>query len=129
MAQCQRVRFNKRTYCIGDLIHPVTLEARFIQPPGQNSVDYTEQFNPIINTKAAIKTVRGETIFDGSNTERVVTHKFGIRFRPNITFETWLRMNGVLFDVLDVENLDERNEWFAIRTSKRGIDTQDANLA
>lgn len=129
MAKCQRVRVNKRKICIGDLTKAITLEARAIQAPGQNSVDYTEQFNPIINTKAAVKTVRGETIFDGSNTERVVTHKFWIRFRSNITFETWIEMDNIKFDVLDVENLDERNEWLAIRASKRGIDTLAANFA
>ena len=120
MAKCQRLRVNKRKICTGDLTKAITLEARAIQPPGQNSVDYTEQFNPIINTKAAVKTTRGETIFDGSNTERVVTHIFWIRFRPNVTFETWVQMDGIKFDVLDVENLDERNEWLEIMATEGG---------
>jgi len=94
-----------------------------------DGVDYSLTFDGAITTFANIETVSGETIFDSSNIERDVTHKFYIRFRDSITQEKWINFKNELYDILTVENLDERNEFLLLRASKRGPDTKPVNEA
>ena len=76
-----------------------------------------------------IESMNGETIFDGTNTERVVTHRIYIRYLPGVTAEAWILFDGVRYNILDVEDLDARKEWLRLRCTIRGVDTNSVNAA
>lgn len=131
MPRCIPLRRKKRQPCIGDMDNEITLQARAIKPP-LSGVDASEQFTDAASGDviyALIETRSGETVFDDTNTERDVTHRFIIPFVDGITAETWISFNGDRFDILGVEDLEERHEYLLLRASNRGLDSNRANDA
>ena len=128
MPKCKKLRRKKRQVCLGDLDNQIVLQDRTITAP-TSGVDASETFTTNDTVDAMVETSRGETIFDGTNTEVDVTHKFTIRFISGITAETWISFNSDRFDILDVENLEERDEWLVLRATNRGVDTNTASQA
>ena len=127
MAVCQKIRIKKRQFCVGDLRERITLQDRDIQPPGD--INFTEQFtNPLV-VSAAVKTLSGVTVFDGTDIERIATHDFTIRFQSGITQEKWILWKSERYDILVVEDFDGRNEWLRLRSTVRGTDTLVVNDA
>lgn len=96
---------------------------------GVTGVDLDESFDNPDVVKALIKTVRGTTIFDGSNVEKEVTHEIRIEFIATVTAETWIEFNGRNIDILDVVNCCENDEILILRCNERGIDTLSVNHA
>ncbi len=136
MAVCQKIRSKRRRVCVADLDRLITIENRSITPPSAGSVDYTETFttkdepeSPSGEVWAKLETRNGESVFDATNVERTVTHKFTIRFIEGITAETWILYNGKRFDILDTENLDERNEFIVLPCNVRGVSTNSVNAS
>lgn len=129
MARCKRIGPIRSKICAGDFKKTVTIQARAIQTPVAGSSDYTELFNNEVNTKAAVETVRGVKIFDSTDTEVDVTHKFTIRFRAGITYQTWIKMDGLKYRILDVTNLNEENRLHVILATLRGPETFGSNFA
>ena len=127
MPRCIKLKRKKRQVCIGDLDTLIDLQDRVITPP-ESGVDASETFTDACpDIWAKMETGRGQTIFDGTDTAQDVTHIFTIRFIEGVvTAETWIRFKGQRFDIIDVEDLEERNEWLMLRCSNRG--TED-NLA
>ena len=126
---CDFIKSKPASICIGDLSSKIILQLRAITSPTGESVDFTETFTTAETVWARVDTVRGETVFDGTNTERDVTHRFYIRFISGITAETWIEWNDIKFDILDVENLQENDEFYLLRAAKRGIKTTNVNLS
>jgi len=129
MTSCAKIRIKRRSICIGDLKYLIELNNRAIQAPELGSVDYDETFTPTETVRAAIETKSGETIFDQSNTEHSVTHRFYIRFLSGVTAETWIKFDSDLYDILTVENLDGQNRFLLLRCTIRGLSTVKTNLA
>lgn len=129
MPKCVPLRRKKRQPCLGDMDEVILLQDRALKPP-VSGVDATEQFTTAdADIWALVETVSGETMFDDTNTERDVTHKFIICFLTGITAETWISFNGDRLDILGVEDLEERHEFLLLRASNRGVDTNRANDA
>lgn len=99
----------------------VTLENRTITPPDFGSPDFDEAFSTAATVDALIDTQRGSTLFDGVATDRPVTHKFCIEYIAGVTAETWVLFGGRRFDVVDVENYEERDFCLILRCAERGI--------
>lgn len=129
MSTCKKIRYETRKYCIGDLKELITIYNRSIQAPSLGSVDFTENFEKNVTVFATIKTIRGETVFDQSNIERVVTHHIGIRYIDGLTQESWVDIGSKRLDIINVENLDERNEWLRLVCSARGANDVETNFA
>ena len=134
MATCGKIHRKKRRLCIGSMDEQITLEVRSIQSPWVSSVDADgvdlgESFTNQRLVWAAVNTTRGWQTFDGTNIANAVTHLFYIRYIPNVTFEDWILYKGERYDIVDVENLDERNEFYVLRANKRGDDTIEVNKA
>lgn len=127
MSECKVIRRKRRRICIGDMDTKVSLQTRSLQPPEAGSFDFDETFTTVDDVWALVETVRGETVFDGSNTEQDITHHFYVRYIPNITFENWVQVDGIRYDIIDVENLDNRNEFYLIRCNLRGSNTVEVN--
>jgi len=133
MAKCVTIQRKKKRACIGARNRWITLQTRSIQPPCSGEVDYTEKFTKKIRVKALVKTTEGvrggETIFDDTGTERVVTHEFDIRFITGVTFENWVLMDGIKYNILGTQNVDEANNSIIIKATKRGTESAAANFA
>jgi len=80
---------------VGSMNSRITINARQIQAPNYTDVNFNEVFTKKLDCWAMIETVNGKTIFDSTNTERILTHKFHIRNVPNvvITAEDWIAYN------------------------------------
>lgn len=126
---CNRIKKKPSLVCIGDLSSSIILQNRAISTPVGDGVDYGETFTTNTTAWARIDTVSGETIFDDTNTERDVTHRFYIRYIDGITSETWIEYDSIKFDILDVENLNEEGRFLRLRAAKRGVKTSDVNLS
>lgn len=128
MPVCKRIRRKHRKICIGDLNDLVCLQDRDLTAP-KSGVDATEEFEDSGEEWALVETSHGETVFDGTNTEVDVTHRIYISFVECFTAETWIQFNNDRYDILDVENLEERNEWLLLRCTNRGTKDNKANEA
>ena len=128
MAKCIKIFSKKRKVCIGNLDRIVKVNSRVIQAP-VSDVDYTEEFIQLIEMHANIETVSGVTFFDSTNVERDITHFIYIRFFTGITPENWLIFNDEYYDIIDQQNLEERDEFLLLKCNKRGPVTKPVNQA
>jgi len=129
MAVCTRKQRKSRKVCIGQLNEQITLQDREIVSPVADGVAFGEDFTGDNVVWALVETVRGETIFDATNVERDISHKFYIRYITGITSETWIEYNDEKVDIVDVENLDERNDFLILRASRLGDKSKQVNLS
>lgn len=79
--------------------------------------------------RAIVKTVSGVSVFDSTNTERVVTHKFVLNFRADITAENWILLGAKRIKILTVENCAEQNKVLILMCTERGEDSKVVNQA
>ena len=129
MASCENIRIPHRKLCVGDLDRRITLKSRQIAADGMLP-DYLLNFTNNGDVWAAVQTAKaGETVFDESNTEAVITHTFFIRFISGLTSEEWIELEGENYDILTVEDFDERHEWMRLKTTVRGISSEPVNFA
>ena len=123
MPKCSKIRKKKRQICVGDLRDSITIQNRSITPP-LSGVDFTETFDGDRPIPAMVNTVSGKTFFDGVNTETPITHKVGFRYDETITAESWILLkDNRRLDILNLENLDERDEWMMATCVDRGAKT------
>ncbi len=128
LAICVKIKGKRRSVCLGDLDRCITLLIKEIKSPDDNSFDYDSVLTiSKLVVFANIETKKGVTIFDSSNRERNITHFVYIRHTPDVDIDTWVRFNDENYDVVDVENLDERSEFLLLRCAKRGTDTLETN--
>lgn len=116
--------------CSGDLDRAILIQVRTLVSPEDTDgdVDYNETFSEFIVFWSLIETVKGETVFDESNVEQVVTHKFYIRYAPDITFQDWVTYNDKNYKIIDVQNINERDEFYLLRCTLRGSSILPVNL-
>lgn len=119
-----------RRCILGDMRHRIELQVRDIQGISNiNDVSYTEKFTTTFTRWSALYTVKGEEIFDGVNLTKLDTHHFIIRRIIGLTEEKWVKYQGRLYDIIDIDDYDERHLFMLIRTRLRGISTLQANQA
>lgn len=127
MSHCKKIRIPKRRYCAGDLNKRITIQNRTIVAP--DDVDYDEDFQKELVVFAGVKTLIGVEIFDQNNVPTNASHDFIIHYRAGITAENWVLFENNRYDILKVENLEERNEWLRLRSTLRGSDTKASTKA
>lgn len=121
MPECKKIRTKKRQVCTGDLMHEIKLYDRSLNTNNTNDVDYDLTFNNELFAWAAVDTLsKGQDIFNGANLIGVATHIFYIRHIEGLTSEKWIQFDNRNFDILSVENLDERKEFMALYCNERG---------
>jgi len=128
MPTCKRIVRRSRKICIGDMRERIQINLNTIKAPVDGSVDFSEAFKEIEIVWAMLETKSGVEIFDGTNIIGIATHFFYIRFLPNVNFKNWIRFKEQFFVILDVENLEERDEFYLLRCSLRGDDNKPANF-
>lgn len=114
-------RRNRRIIALGDLNEKISLQTRVQQSAfesGNNSDQ--EVFSTIATPWCCVETYRGKNYFDNIEQGANPTHVFIIRYRPLTTQEYWIIYRGTRFDILDVENLDERSEFLKFMCKASG---------
>lgn len=125
--RCQKIRRKKRQVCIGDLDKEVTLQNRDITSPLFGTPDFDETFTDIDTVWAGINTKSGKMFFDGVGTETLVTHEILIRYDAAVTTETWVEFDGRRFDILEVQDLEDRHAFLILMCTDRGLVTAEAS--
>jgi len=99
-----------RKSAVGDRRERIVLYERGIANPVFGSSAPREKDISSVTTWAKVVTVKPRKDFDNVNPERdQATHRFNIRYRPDITSETRIRWRGNNYDILDIDNHEERN--------------------
>ena len=129
MPKCIKIRAKSRKLCSGDLNQSIIVQTRSIAAPDQDEVNFDEDFVNTSTVFAMVETTKGDEIFDGTNIIGVATHNFYIRFFANVTFENWVEFKGQKYKILDSENLDEKDEFYKLRCTKRGDTGFKVNLS
>lgn len=129
MANCSKIKAKPHIVCAGDLKSRIQIYNRSISAPLSINVDFQELFTQPITTFAMIETANGETIFDSTNIEKVVTHNFYIRAIKNLTSEGWILFKQKYYDILTVENLNEEDRFMLIKANLRGTEALAVNFA
>lgn len=130
MATCSKVNIRNRKVCIGDLRDKIVIQTRSITPPSANGSDMTETFATSNTVWAAIETRNGVEIFDGTNVlQGVATHYIYIRYIAGLTEESWILYKSKYYDIIDVQNLEERDEFMLLRCCERGSSSNVASYA
>jgi SPP1 family predicted phage head-tail adaptor len=117
-----------RQLCAGDLDRKISILSRAMVPPA-NGVDMSMEFTVLKTPWAGLKTAKGKEVFYASNMQDAVTHVFYIRWYDGLETQHWIQYKGVNYDILEIEDLDERNEWYAIYCNVRGSSSLEVNEA
>ena len=129
MPVCKRIVRKNRKICIGDMRERIQINIRTLKAPVDGSVDFSETFQEVETVWAMVETKTGVEIFDGTNLLGVATHFFYIRFLADIDFTNWIKFKNQFFDILDVQNLEERDEFYLLRCSLRGDEAKPINFS
>ena len=132
LSQCKNITPKKRRICTGDLKDRIEIQSREIKPKTFSDPDYQEDFVTIKPVWASVQTTRGFQSFNDVGTvENNITHKIYIRFSTELTItsENWIIFKNERYDIIDDENLDERDEFLLLYCEKKGSDTVPANEA
>jgi len=127
---CAKTKPKKLRICRSAFNKTVAIQNRAIETPKQNSVDYSVKLTDVLTVRAKIQTVRGVTLFDGVNTDRVVSHIITIDYKSNpvISMENYARIGQTELVIIDVENVNEDNKYLRLRCALRGSNTLAANF-
>ena len=121
---------NHRKLCVGDLKDRITLQTRDLTEPVFGARDFTETFVTSDTVWAKVVTTQGRTFFDGVQTDQVISHQVTIRYLSTVTPETWILLDdGNRLDIIDQEDLEERNEYLRLLCTDRGPSTKAAASA
>lgn len=117
-----------RQYCLGDLSRKVMILDRNIQVPEFDDVDFDEKFSGTLSVWASVTTVSGQTIFV-VNQDVSYSHRIAIRYDASVNSEKWIRLDGINYRIIDIQNLEMRNEWLVMRCVATGIESLEASKA
>lgn len=126
MADCKRIKRKNRKVCIGDLSEEIVIKGRSLRASLPGQTKFSESFDAGTTVWAAIETTRGDQFFDGTSLRTATTHIFYIRYLETVTQENFIFYKDDIYDILDVEDLDERQSFMKLSARKRG--TQDINV-
>ena len=115
--------------CAGDLRTTITIERRSLDAPAPGSALPGHTYTTLFTARAKIKTKAGSSEWNqvsiaGNKSSHTITIKF-----TALSFDTRDRIrdiSGNLYEILAVENINERDEWLNIHCSRKGSETRKA---
>ncbi len=126
---CRAVKLKSRRVCIGNLNKRIKIQTRALTSNNTGSIETIETFTDVVEVWAAIETTRGSQLWDGVEVSNPFTHKIYIRYRDDIDYEKWVEYEDEKYDIVDVENLEQKNEWLLLMCTRKGDNTKEANFA
>lgn len=134
MAVCQNITPKKKKICLSARRKKVSLFRRNILAPA-SSQSHSHKYEEFAKPFASIETKgKGVDIFDGIETSGadgipvVASHIVIIRYRSDLTTEDYLRFGENNYDILKVENIDERNRDLRLFCALKGDENKAAAL-
>jgi SPP1 family predicted phage head-tail adaptor len=122
--KCGSVKQDMRLQAVGDMRHLIYLRNRSIEMGADNGVNFDEIFTANTAIWAKVKSVRGKMIFSGTNVQHEITHEMYIWYvaalERDITSDIYVEYDGEYYDILDVEDLDERHIFMKLSCALRG---------
>jgi head-tail adaptor len=129
MPVCKKIRSQKRQPCIGDMRDQIGIYVRNIITPIGNSTDATELLTLIYSPWAQLETVSGQEFFDEHNILIVPTHVWTMRYLPGIDINHWIFFQSQWYNIIDVNDTEERHISLIIRTCVEGNFEKPVNEA
>ena len=124
----RNIQFRKlRKSSVGDLRECISLEQRAIAAPSFDSASFTQDYEVIAEVWAKVETRSEQRTFDNVNIGEIITHEFTIRHRDDVTSEIRIRYKDVLFRIIKIENLEERDDYILLKCKEDGGEEQEAN--
>ena len=125
--QVQTARLRKIP--IGDMKTPVVVHSTDITAPTVG-VDFGREITPLIEPWfCKVTTLRGVTVFDGSNIEQFVTHEFAGRFDDRIDEKMFIELSGKYYRIENVEVYEETQMYTVLLCTERGDKNLEVNEA
>lgn len=114
---------------IGDRRERIKIHVRALAAPVFDSVDFREAYDAGIDTWAKVETVdaSGRNDFDQVSLAAGATHRFNIRYRPNVTSENIVGYKNEYYQILTIDNPENRNLSLILHCIVKGDDTVEAN--
>lgn len=121
----QQRRLSK--HLTGDMRARVKLKTRTLKPPAFGEAAHSEEFVSI-SVWAKVETERnGRKTFDDVNVEDQPTHFFTIRYREDVTAETFIEYRNENYDIVKTVDPEERHEYLELHCKVLGDKTLEAN--
>lgn len=114
---------------IGDRRDRITIHVRALTSPVFDSADFREAYDVGIDTWAKVETVdaSGRNDFDEVSLAVGATHRFDVRYRPNVTSENIIGYRDEYYQILRIDNPENRNLSLILHCIVKGDDTSEAN--
>lgn len=128
MPECKIIRPKRRRLCTGDLNIKIDILSRSYGAP-VTDVDFSQNFSLFKNIWAALETSNGRNNFYVTNLDISVSHIFYMRWIDGLEAEKWIEYKNENYDILEVENLEERDEWAICYCNVRGVNSEAVNNA
>jgi len=127
----QSTRKRDRRAQVGPMRDRIRISDREIIEPDFGSADFLEQFKArAIERWSTVRTTAGRTLFAGVGVDVAITHEIIIRYDEGVSSESWIILQDeTRLDVVQVEDLDERNEWMVLLCTDRGDKSFEASQA
>lgn len=126
--QVSRRPLKKRS--IGDRRELITLYERRVSGPSFSNAAPRIKDVTLLETWADVRTIMSYKSFDQTNpqadTERA-THVFNIRYRESVTSETRIRWRDENYEILNIEDPEERREQLNLYAIIEGSITKKVN--
>lgn len=118
----------RRKVSVGDLRDRVIVHLTSIAPARGGGT--SKLFTPIATLSMKVETL-GQTAhgFNSVNIREQPTHRFTTRWRTDINAELFLEFNGNHHEILELENLEGRNEYLVMKCRVTGAVEKEASAA
>lgn len=130
MAGCNKIHSSSRSVCIGNMDRLIALQSRTLTAPTGGDSDYEETMVTIASVYALVETPGSDTQFGTISipgSTNFFSHVFYIRYRTDVTNETFVLMNGVYYDILHITNLEETDRFLKLDCVRSGPSTAPAS--
>ena len=128
MPRCKPIRIDHRGICAGDMDRRIKIKSQEIAVP-TTTVDFGENFQDTKTVWAGVKSTKGRDTFYVTNLDAEVSHVFYFRYYPGLTSESWIEYKAENYEILLLENLDERDEFYVAYCNVRGNKDEEPNFA
>lgn len=113
---------------IGDYRDLVQVHATSIRP--KRGAGAVKVFTPVARLPMKVETLGTNAHgFNDVNISQVPTHRFTARYRADLDAEKFLEFRGRYFEIIDIENLEERNLELAMKCRVTGSVSKEASGA
>ena len=123
-----KLRRKNNHVVVGDMRDRIIIQNRDIQAPEFGTRDFDMLFQDSECIWASIDTFSTQTIFDGVDQDRLLTHKIRIRFDESINAESWILLpDGTRLKIINIENLDSRSKFMLLNCTATGTSEKIAS--